>query len=429
MIEWNDLTIGELVDKGEADLQTGPFGTQLKASDYVDEGTPVINVRNVGFGNIRLKDLEYLDEAMVEKLHVHQLKRDDIVFARKGAVERHALIDGESEGWIQGSDCLRLRISSDRVSRQFLSYYFLTSAHQYWMEAVCSFGATMSSLNQDIVKHIAFPNPPVAVQEKVVAVLKTYDDAIGNCDRRIQILETTAEQTFREWFVRMRFPGFKSATFQKGVPSDWAQTTLGKTATMVMGQSPKSEFYNEIGDGLPFNQGVGTYGRRFPKRKTFCSIDGRRAHEGDILFSVRAPVGRLNIADCEMIVGRGLAALRHKDDLNSYLFYLLKVAFSNEDIIGNGAIFNSVGKDELANFKIFGPTSSLVERFDAFASPIDEQINELTRSIALLTESRNSLLRRLIAGRLDVADLQIRGSKNCDAAAEELRDSGELVHA
>jgi type I restriction enzyme S subunit len=149
----------------------------------------------------------------------------------------------------------------------------------------------------------------------------------------------------------------------KGIPASWLVKKFGEIANFTMGQSPKSEFYNESGDGLPFHQGVGTYGDRFPQKVTYCSVNGRKARQGDILFSVRAPVGRLNIADSEMIIGRGLAAIRHKVGHNSYLFYLLKVTFANEDIIGNGAIFNSVGKDELAKFQILQPDEPLARSF------------------------------------------------------------------
>ena len=79
------LTIGELMRSGEASLQTGPFGTQLKASEYVEDGVPVINVRNVGFGEMRTDDLEFVSEAKAEQLHRHRLLPEDIVFGRKGA--------------------------------------------------------------------------------------------------------------------------------------------------------------------------------------------------------------------------------------------------------------------------------------------------------------------------------------------------------
>ncbi|MCB1985321.1 MAG: restriction endonuclease subunit S [Burkholderiales bacterium] len=323
MTSYHFRTIRELENIGEVSLQTGPFGTQLKASDYVDEGVPVINVRNIGFGDVRKEDLEYLNEAKAEKLYQHYLQKGDIVFGRKGAVERHALIDETVEGWIQGSDCLRLRIKSQDVSERYLSHYLKTKTHQDWMQALCSFGATMSSLNQEIVRRISFPALPIEVQKKIAAILSAYDDLIENNRRRIALLEKMAEEIYREWFVRMRFPGHEEVKKIKGVPKGWKLSCLGNVAKFTMGQSPSSEFYNEAGDGLPFHQGVGTYGERFPRTVTYCSEAGRRANKGDILFSVRAPVGRLNIADREIIIGRGLAAIRHKKEQNSYLYSLL----------------------------------------------------------------------------------------------------------
>lgn len=413
------LSVAELMQNGEATLQTGPFGTQLKASEYVNDGVPVINVRNIGFGDIRVNDLEYISEAKAEQLHQHILSTGDIVFGRKGAVERHALITGQQKGWVQGSDCLRLRISSDRVDSTYLSYYLRTQTHQEWMQALCSFGATMTSLNQDIVSRIRFPAPSITTQREIAAILIAYDDLIANNQRRITLLESMAEEIYREWFVRIRFPGYSSCTFVKGRPDSWAEGRLEEIATFTMGQSPTSEFYNSNGDGLPFHQGVGTYGPRYPKHEVFCSQSGRRAKAGDILFSVRAPVGRLNIADVDLTIGRGLAALRHKQGKNSYLFYLLRVSFANEDIIGNGSIFNSVGKGELANFPIYKPDMSLVERFEKIVQPIDAEIYSLYSIIKQLQDCRNSLLPRLISGKLKVAhlDIQFPPSMREDAAA------------
>ncbi len=147
---WNPITIGELIDNAEASLQTGPFGTQLKASEYVESGFPVINVKNIGYGDVRGDDLDFVNEKTAHRLRVHQLRTGDIVFGRKGSADRHALISPRSDGWLQGSDCMRLRLKSNRVTARFLSYYFCTSGHKYWMEAVCAFGATMSTLNREL---------------------------------------------------------------------------------------------------------------------------------------------------------------------------------------------------------------------------------------------------------------------------------------
>lgn len=289
-------------------------------------------------------------------------------------------------------------------------YYLLQSLHKSGYMAVFNIQHTGVSRFQ----YTSFKNktrldiPEFPVQQKIAAILSAYDDLIENNNKRIGLLEKAAEEIYREWFVRMRFPGWEQVKFVKGVPEGWEIVELEKIAKFTMGQSPKSEFYNEVGDGLPFHQGVGTYGERFPENKIFCSVSGRMANKGDILFSVRAPVGRLNIANCDLIIGRGLAAMRHKENKNSYFFYLLQNQFAKEDVIGNGAIFASVSKDELQKFKILTPAKHLIDKFDEIASKLDKQIENLYASNSKLTKSRNLLLSRLISGKLSVEALEIR---------------------
>ena len=269
-------------------------------------------------------------------------------------------------------------------------------------------GATQDNLG--LGKLLSFPLlvPDVQQQRRIAAVLSAYDALIENNKRRIALLERLAEELYREWFVRFRFPGHDKAKFIKGVPASWKVKRFGDIANFTMGQSPPSQSYNESGDGLPFHQGVGTYGRRFPQKITYCNTKGRTAQQGDILFSVRAPVGRLNIADCKMIIGRGLAAIRHKEGHNSYLFYLLKVVFASEDIIGNGSIFNSVGKDELAKLEVLQPDDGLVAQFQSHAFSIDHQISLLAQCVDNLTNTRDALLPRLLSGKLSVENLDIQ---------------------
>ena len=104
---WAPKLIGEYVQSGEIELQTGPFGTQLKASEYTPEGTPVINVRNIGYGKLRQEKLEFIPEEVCDRLENHKLRSKDIVFGRKGAVDRHLFVTDEQNTWVQGSDCIR----------------------------------------------------------------------------------------------------------------------------------------------------------------------------------------------------------------------------------------------------------------------------------------------------------------------------------
>lgn len=287
---------------------------------------------------------------------------------------------------------------------RFLFYFLQTLKLQNF-----DVGASNPTLNRNHIHKIKIIFPKtVAIQKKVAAILSAYAELIENNKRRIVLMEKLAEETYREWFVRFRFPGYQKAKFVKGIPIAWKVKKFGEVVDFTMGQSPPSASYNESKIGLPFHQGVGTYGNRFPRTTVYCNARGRKARKGEILFSVRAPVGRLNVSDSEMIIGRGLAAMRHKEGHNSYLFYFLRATFATEDIIGNGAIFNSVGKEELAKFPVLTPDDGLVKQFQSTAVEIDKQIEILSKAVEKLSRMRELLLPRLISGKLSVESLDIQ---------------------
>ncbi|MCQ5125339.1 restriction endonuclease subunit S [Blautia coccoides] len=173
------VSVQDLVEQNQVVIKTGPFGTQLKASEYVSFGTPVLNVRNLGFATVNTDKLEMVSDGTLERLSAHKLVTGDIVFGRKGAVERHAFISESENGWMQGSDCIRLRVLADSVNPRFLSYYFLTKQHRAFMMSMCSHGTTMASLNQKIIEKIIVPLPERSIQDKVVEILAALDKQIA----------------------------------------------------------------------------------------------------------------------------------------------------------------------------------------------------------------------------------------------------------
>ncbi len=409
-MSWEGSTVGDLIDAGFAEVKTGPFGTQLKASDYVETGTPVINVRNIGFGHVREEKLEFISEETTQRLSSHLLREKDIVFGRKGAVERHAFIRDKQSRWLQGSDCLRLRIiSEEHVLARYLSYAFLTPRHQAWMIQHCSHGATMASLNQDIIRRIQLDLPSLDAQRRIVMILSAYDDLIENNTRRIEILEEMARRLYEEWFVQFRFPGHEGVEFKESelglIPEGWAVTELEEVVHLTMGQSPSSEFYNEVGEGLPFHQGVTGFGDYFPSNKSYCTIEARVANEGDILFSVRAPVGRINVAKEKIVIGRGVSALRSKTDHQIFLLSQLRCIFKEEDSMGNGAIFKAVTKKDMQSIKLLQPSAEVIGRFELIAAPLWRLIRILSDKNTNLSKQRDLLLPKLISGEIDVSDI------------------------
>ena len=263
-------------------------------------------------------------------------------------------------------------------------------------------GAAQDNLSQSKLLSLEFLLPDVMEQRRIASILSAYDDLIENNQRRIQLLEQSAQLLYKEWFVHLRFPGHEHVTITDGVPDGWEKKPLGAIADITMGQSPKSIYYNEDGNGLPFHQGVTNFGIRFPSHQKYCTMQNRLAEPGDILFSVRAPVGRINIAPHKIIIGRGLAAIRSRTDQQNFLFYALKNWFFKEDLMGSGAIFAAITKRDLHGVELLQTSDQIAKMFMEHVVPIDLQIEKLHQSNEQLTQARDLLLPRLMNGEISV---------------------------
>lgn len=381
-----------------------------KSEDFVEDGVPFIMASDLRAGYVDYEGCAHITERQAEGLRKGFAKNGDVLLTHKATIGETAIVDYEKHPYVMLTPQVTYYRVKDReiLNHRYLKHYFDSSLFQQTLHMLASSGSTRAYLGITEQQRLPVILPPPGKQQKIAAILSAYDDMIANNQRRIALLESMAEEIYREWFVRMRFPGHANTPFNKGCPADWLPATLNTICKFTMGQSPSSEFYNAVGNGLPFHQGVGTYGARFPMHEVFCSVPGRTAKAGDILFSVRAPVGRLNIADQDLILGRGLASMRHVHGANTYLYYLLKTTFSDEDMIGNGSIFKSVGKDELERFPLISPPSALVNLFEERVRPMDQQLNVLHRQVASLQKTRDSLLPRLISGKLRVDHLDIQ---------------------
>lgn len=415
-------TVGELVKRGvlERPIDGNHGEIHPKASDFVDEGVPFIMASDLKNGRVDYESCAFITERQAEGLRKGFAKNGDVLLTHKATIGETAIVDYDQHPYIMLTPQVTYYRVKDHsvLNNRYLKAYFDSSLFQQTLQMLAGSGSTRAYLGITEQHRLPIILPPPDKQHKIAAVLATLEDLIANNQRRIALLESMAEEVYREWFVRMRFPGSETATFEKGRPVKWKPTTLSQVCKFTMGQSPSSEHYNAHGDGLPFHQGVGSYGDRFPRHETFCSVPGRMAKEGDILFSVRAPVGRLNIADRDLILGRGLASMRHTKGKNHYLFYLLKVSFANEDMIGNGSIFNSVGKDELERFPVLDVPIELIDQFEAAVGPMSEQLNLLYRQSERLRQMRDALLPRLISGKLrvDQLDIQLPPSMRAETA-------------
>ena len=287
------------------------------------------------------------------------------------------------------------------LSPQYLYYWFKSPLGIHEVDAI-SKGTAQKAVPIDGLRRIVLLTPSLHTQNRIVVILSRYDSLIENYQKQIKLLEEAAQRLYKEWFVDLHFPGHENTNIVDGVPEGWEKKKLHKIAEVVMGSSPKSEFYNNDKQGLPFHQGVGSYGTRFVDDNVYSTSITRLAEPNSILFSVRAPVGRLNITKNKIIIGRGLAAMNHKDGFQSFLFYMLKERFFMDNIIGNGSIFASISKVELLDQEFIVPPMKTIKAFESLASKLDKKIQGVDTQLHLLTEARDRLLPKLMSGEITV---------------------------
>jgi type I restriction enzyme S subunit len=292
-------------------------------------------------------------------------------------------------------------LDDGRVNKRFLYYLFNTREVRHQISASAT-GTKVRHTAPERIGRVSVFLPPRAVQNWIANALFAYDDLIENNRRRMALLEEAARQLYREWFVRLRFPGHEHTRITNGVPEGWERKTLAELADITMGQSPESKYYNEAGEGLPFHQGVADFSDRFVSHRIYCTAPNRTAEAGDILCSVRAPVGRFNLTLDRIVIGRGLAALRSRWGNQSFLLHQLRTHFFKEDLIGAGAIFASVTKKELEAQELLTPSSRLIQAFEEVSRSIDEQLRVLFLQNQKLRTARDLLLPRLMSGEITV---------------------------
>lgn len=225
-----------------------------------------------------------------------------------------------------------------------------------------------------------------------------------------------AKQLYDYWFVQFDFPNKESKPYRSSgstmvykenlkrhIPKDWNDGFFTDIANITMGQSPDGSSYNETGKGEIFYQGSTDFGIRFPSVRMYTTSPTRFAKQGDILMSVRAPVGAVNIANTDCCIGRGLSAINSKIGSITYIYYVvhnLKVRF--DSLNSAGTTFGSITKDDLFNLPVVIPTSEVVEQFEKLCNPIFDEQMEIGLEIESLIKQHDALLPLLMNGQVSV---------------------------
>ena len=308
---------------------------------------------------------------------------------------------------------LRQNKSSDK---NFI--YYLARSPLFRERAIgCMEGTSgRKRVNEGALKRQEILVPDLLTQQKIACVLSVLDDKIELNNKINDNLERMAKTLYDYWFVQFDFPDkngkpYKSSggemvfndVLKRKVPISWEVKRLYQIANITMGQSPSGTSYNVDEKGMIFFQGSTDFGWRFPTNRIYTTEPTRFSFKDDILLSVRAPIGTMNISSCDCCIGRGLAALNSKEGYNSYLIYQMNYFKKKFDYLNSvGTTFGSLTKDDLYNLQLIYPSNNILLKFDKIVSNFDKKIKINSTQNQQLNNLRDWLLPMLMNGQIKV---------------------------
>lgn len=324
-------------------------------------------------------------------------QRDDILYSEiRPQNRRFAYVDFSPIDYIASTKLMVIRAKKDVVSSKYLYYFLKNSSTVAELRLLAETrSGTFPQITFSEVANLTIPVPSLAVQEVIVQTMQCLEDKI-TCNEQINDnLQQQAMSLYAEMFLNSS-------------DSNVTSGTLSDIAVITMGQSPSGSSYNEDGVGEVFYQGRAEFGFRFPKRRLFTTEPKRVAEAGDVLLSVRAPVGDLNIAYERCCIGRGLGAIHSKTGHSSFVLYTMFALRSQLDVFnGEGTVFGSINRDALNAIPIDIPPVTEIDQFEVVAHPIDELIRANYEENCRLEAIRDSLLPKLMSGEIDISAVQL----------------------
>ena len=394
-----------------AELTVGFVGTMAK--HYEDEGIPFLRSLNIKPFKIISDDMKYVSAEFSNSLSKSILHKGDVVIVRTGIPGTCCVVPAEYDG-CNCSDVVIVHPNTELVNPHYLAAYI-----NFWGQRQIQnnkVGAIQQHFNVHSAEEMLIFLPDITEQEKIAKTIVALNGKIENNFSVCVELEAMAKTLYDYWFTQFDFPDENGKPYcssggemvwndqlKRKIPKGWSTGQLSDIANITMGQSPSGDTYNENGSGTIFYQGCTDFGTRFPVPRVYTSAPTRFAKAGDILMSVRAPVGTLNIAMEDCCIGRGLAALNSKFGSQLHLLYTLSGFKQLFDVMdGNGTTFGSITKDTLFEMKVVIPRRDQIKSFEEMVQPIEQKIRITEQENRELTKLRDWLLPMLMNGQAAV---------------------------
>jgi type I restriction enzyme, S subunit len=431
---WERTTLGAVVERGGGVIQTGPFGSELHASDYVPVGIPSIMPTNIGENRVVTENIARIRPEDAARLSRYLVRKGDIVYSRRGDIERRALIRDQEEGWLCGTGCLMVRLGEDSgVNPIYASYYLSHSAVRQWL-VQHAVGDTMANLNTAIMQALPFVVPPPSDQTAITAILGSLDDKIDLSQRINTLLQATARAVFKAWFIdfepvnarargKTTFRGMPKDVFEQLpaefseselglIPNGWMCTQIGELVEVVGGGTPSTKA-QEFWDGgeYPFctpkdmsklTSPVLLDTERHLTRAGVDKVSSGQLPIGTVLLSSRAPIGYLAIAETPVSVNQGIIAMITREIPNTYILLWTESNMEEIEARAGGSTFAEINKQNFRSIPALRPDDRTLAAFGEITRPLFNLIASNQRESEVLAAIRDALLPKLISGKIRV---------------------------
>ncbi|MCO6498072.1 MAG: restriction endonuclease subunit S [Chitinophagaceae bacterium] len=409
MNDWKEYKLGDV-----ANVQTGPFGSQLHMSDYKPTGTPIITVEHLGDNKVLHKNLPLVGDEDKNRLKKYTLKKGDIVFSRVGSVDRCAYISEQEDGWMFSGRLLRVRVNEGIIYSRYLSYYFSQFSFKETIRMI-AVGATMPSINTSLLSEVDITLPPLPTQKAIATILSRLDAKIDLLHHQNQTLEQLAETLFRKWFVEDAKEDWEMGSFSKWiletVGGEWGKENLENDFNKAVNCIRGTDIADLI-TGLPLKTPI-----RFVKEKKFENIQPK---EGDLIIEISGgtdnqSTGRVcyinddvqDLFDYPIVFSNFCRMIRIKrKDYSFFLYCYLQFLYNQGEFFnlenGSSGIKNLDYKALLNQMEFKMPNENEVISFNKKIKPLFKKQNQNKKQIKTLTQLRDSLLPQLMSGTVRV---------------------------
>lgn len=365
-------------------------GYAFKSIDFQKQGIPVIRISNISDNSVLLDDKTvFVDSVSQDMLQKYSIHKGDILVALSGATTGKFGIYEEDTEALLNQRVAKL-IPSNLINNLYLYYYLNTLRSIILQRAM---GVAQPNISPKEIEDMIIFLPLLETQIKIAQILDQAQRLIDKRKEQIALLDELVQSVFYDMFG-------DPVLNKKG----WKTRKLEEVAKINMGQSPKGDSYNTDGVGIPLLNGPAEFGKRFPIEKQWTVSPTKKCVPNDILFCVRgATVGKMNFADKEYCIGRGLAAIQPNVGIShEFLYFILKMNTPVLIASSNGSTFMNVKKEQLSNILVFDTPQILQNEFMEKVNKIDQQKELLNKSLAELETNFHSLMQRAFRGELVV---------------------------